>query len=423
MEGGDIIPPTIYNWHRINGKFLILVINVFKKRKCDILETLKINYLLVTTGRTGGVRTILNFANQLVKKGHEVSIVTNRFKDWFPLNSGIKIISNKNLVNLSHVYVDFMWTHNYPNKFLNSYKMLLDLYKSVTPADINIATYSKTALVALWKSPEITPFYHMQHMETIFSRDVFERTFIKETYSYPIPKVANSIWLANLVKKLTGSNVPILNPAIEHDIFYPRKLKAEDDKGIDIIALGKGGWKNASNIINAVQQIISEYDGKKLVRLHMFGSQQPDDFVADNVTKFFHKDISDDKLASLYSMADIQITFSTAESFPLPPLEAMACHTAVITTPYGTEDYAVDRENCLLVKPGDISDLKTAIRLLIEDETLRNKLADNGVLTARKFTYERQTIKLETYLRNAIDEFNSNIADVKREFDKFNIPF
>lgn len=378
---------------------------------------------MVSTERTGGVRSLLNFANQLVKKGHEVSIVTNLFINWFPLDSEIKIIATNKLVTLYHLYVDYRTPHDYPNKFLNSYKMLLDLNKKVPPADINIATYSKTALVALWKSPKTAPFYHMQHMETIFSRDVFERTFIKETYYYPIPKVANSIWLADLVKKLTGREVPILNPAIEHDIFYPRVSTGKSDRSVDIIALGKGGWKNASNIIEAVEQIISEYKGKKLVRLHMFGRQQPDTFVADNVTKFFHKDISDNELASLYSMADIQITFSTAESFPLPPLEAMACHTAVITTPYGTEDYAVDRENCLLVKPGNIDDLKNAIRLLIEDETLRDKLAENGVLTAKKYTYKQQATKLETYLRNGIDEFNNNVKDVKREFDRFNIPF
>ena len=400
-----------------------MVINQWLTKGCDSLETLKINYLIVTTERTGGVRSLLNFANQLAKRGHEVSIVTNLFINWFPLDSEIKIIAANKLVNLYHLYIDYRLKHNYPNKFLNNYKMLLDMNKIVPPGDVNIATYSKTALVALWKSAETAPFYHMQHMETIFSRDVFERTFIKETYYYPIPKVANSIWLADLIKKLSGKEVPILNPAIEHDIFYPRESIPKPDKNVDIIALGKGGWKNASNIVDAVQQIISEYKGQKLVRLHMFGRRQPDTFVADNVTTFFHKDISDDKLASLYSMADIQITFSTAESFPGPPLEAMACRTAVITTPYGTEDYAVNRENCLLVNPGDIDDLKNAIRLLIEDEQLRNKLANNGVITAKKFTYEQQTTKLETYLRNGIDEFNSTTKSLKCEFDKFNIPF
>ena len=233
---------------RIKGKGLILIINVSGRRKCDSLETLKINYLMVSTERTGGVRSLLNFANQLVKKGHEVSIVTNLFINWFPLDSEIKIIATNKLVTLYHLYVDYRTPHDYPNKFLNSYKMLLDLNKKVPPADINIATYSKTALVALWKSPKTAPFYHMQHMETIFSRDVFERTFIKETYYYPIPKVANSIWLADLVKKLTGREVPILNPAIEHDIFYPRVSTGKSDRSVDIIALGKGGWKNASNI-------------------------------------------------------------------------------------------------------------------------------------------------------------------------------
>jgi len=39
------------------------------------------------------------------------------------------------------------------------------------------------------------------------------------------------------------------------------------------------------------------------------------------------------------------------ESFPLFPLEAMACGLAVITTAPGTEDYAVNQENCLVVEP------------------------------------------------------------------------
>ena len=387
------------------------------------METLKINYLIETTAITGGVRSLLNFANNLVERGHEVSITTNLFIDWFSISPDIKIISPGKLRNLYHLYVNYRWFHNYPNKYINSYKLLLEMNKIVPISDVNVATYSKTALVALWNSSKTPPFYHMQHMDTIFSRDVFEQTLIKDIYSYPIPKVANSIWLANLVKKLTGDDVPLLNPAIEHDIFYPRELDGKDGNYVDIIALGKGGWKNANNIVDAAKQIISEYAGRKRVRLHMFGRRQPPGFTTDNETMFFHKDISDDELARLYSMADIQVTFSTAESFPGPPLEAMACHTAVITTPYGAEDYAVDKENCLLVEPGDINGLRDALRLLIEDEKLRASLADNGVLTAKRFTYKGQTSKLEAYLRNGIDQFNESYGKLKKEFDKFNIPF
>lgn len=109
-------------------------------------------------------------------------------------------------------------------------------------------------------------------------------------------------------------------------------------------------------------------------------------------------------LPNYISSSDIQITFSKAESFPLPPLEAMACGSAVITTPYGTEDYAIDGENSLIVKPGDIHMLAESIKKLILDEQLRNKLQMNGIRTAKKYTYENQAKILERHIKLALDE-------------------
>ncbi|MEM3455848.1 MAG: hypothetical protein QXE05_12155 [Nitrososphaeria archaeon] len=60
------------------------------------METLKINYIMYGTGRTGGTRTLLNFANELAKMGHEVSITVPYYDDWFPVDQSVRIIAKKN---------------------------------------------------------------------------------------------------------------------------------------------------------------------------------------------------------------------------------------------------------------------------------------------------------------------------------------
>ena len=40
------------------------------------MESLKINYIMYGAGRTGGVRVLFNFMNELVKSGYEVSLTT-----------------------------------------------------------------------------------------------------------------------------------------------------------------------------------------------------------------------------------------------------------------------------------------------------------------------------------------------------------
>jgi glycosyltransferase involved in cell wall biosynthesis len=66
------------------------------------------------------------------------------------------------------------------------------------------------------------------------------------------------------------------------------------------------------------------------------------------------------------------------ESFPLLPIEAMACGTSVITTPYGTEDYAIDGHTAIVVRPRVVSDFVVALDGLVRLPELRQRLARNG---------------------------------------------
>ena len=73
-------------------------------------------------------------------------------------------------------------------------------------------------------------------------------------------------------------------------------------------------------------------------------------------------------------------------------------------TPYGTEDYAVDEENALIVEPNNIDMLTQKIKILVDNEELRNKLKENGIMTAKRYNYKDQTKILESEMKVALDE-------------------
>ena len=111
---------------------------------------------------------------------------------------------------------------------------------------------------------------------------------------------------------------------------------------------------------------------------------------------------SDDELAGLYSSADIMICPSWYESFPLFPLEAMACRAPVVTTPYGTEDYAFHEENSLVVPPKDPKALADGVLRLLEDDDMRENFGKEGPETAKQFTWDKTVDDVEKLFKDAL---------------------
>ena len=116
--------------------------------------------------------------------------------------------------------------------------------------------------------------------------------------------------------------------------------------------------------------------------------------------------VSDDELATLYSSNDLFLFTSHVESFGLPPLEAMACGTPVVSTDcLGNRDYANNGYNCLLTHPGDVEELAKASLLVLTNSDLADRLVRGGLETAKQFTWDRVVERFEEALR-APDEDN-----------------
>jgi glycosyltransferase involved in cell wall biosynthesis len=78
---------------------------------------------------------------------------------------------------------------------------------------------------------------------------------------------------------------------------------------------------------------------------------------------------------------------SLYEGFGLPPLEAMACGTPVVTSGVSSLPEVVG-DAALLVNPLDVDELTGAIKRLWHDETLRADLRARGRARSQQFTWE-----------------------------------
>jgi glycosyltransferase involved in cell wall biosynthesis len=103
--------------------------------------------------------------------------------------------------------------------------------------------------------------------------------------------------------------------------------------------------------------------------------------------------VADEALPALYNLADLFVFPSLYEGFGLPPLEAMACGTPVVTSNSSSLPEVVG-EAGLMVEATDIETLTEAMRRVLEDSALRARMIAKGLEQARKFTWEKAAAKL-----------------------------
>ena len=93
-------------------------------------------------------------------------------------------------------------------------------------------------------------------------------------------------------------------------------------------------------------------------------------------------------LSALYRLASVFAFPSLYEGFGLPPLEAMACGTPVVTSRISSLPEVVG-DAALLVDPYSTEDIADALERVLGDETLRAELSTRGRARVKQFSWER----------------------------------
>lgn len=98
--------------------------------------------------------------------------------------------------------------------------------------------------------------------------------------------------------------------------------------------------------------------------------------------------LDEEDLPLWYAAASVFVFPSIYEGFGMPPLEAMACGTPVVTSNSSSLPEVVG-EAGVMVSPHDAEGFAKAIMRLLDDADLAADLRERGIAQAQRFTWKQ----------------------------------
>lgn len=187
------------------------------------------------------------------------------------------------------------------------------------------------------------------------------------------------------------------------DIYRPLskticKKSINEKYGIsDDFILYVGGFSPRKNIIGLIESfsLLKEskrknlklvITGKKGISYDKYKQRAIELKVSDNI--IFTDFIALEDLPIFYNACEVLVYPSFYEGFGLPPLEAMACGTPVITSNL-TSLPEVCNNSAFLINPYDVNELSYAIERVVSDSLLKLTMIQKGLSLSNKYSWEK----------------------------------
>ncbi len=215
---------------------------------------------------------------------------------------------------------------------------------------------------------------------------------------------ANAKWEEDL--GADPSKINVIYNGVDINRFKPEKR--EKNERPTVVYVGRiDPWKDIVNLLHAVKDVTTKIPNVKFL---LYGTANDMNYALkcvntvselhlQNNVKFMGQTDTPEKI---YNKADVIVTSSVAEGFPLWLIEAMACGKGIVATNIGGIPEALG--GCgLLVKPGHPRELSDAITKLLMDSSLRNKLGMSAIKRVEKnFTLEKTNLKFRDLYQRLI---------------------
>lgn len=359
---------------------------------------MKITFVLPYAGLAGGIRVVAIYAEQLQKRGHEVTVVSTP-RRIAPLREKIKsLLKGKGWPNTKPgpSHFDGM---NVPHHVLETCRPITDA--DVPDADVVIATWWETAEWVVQLSPKKGKKVYFIQGHEVFSNLPIDR--VKATYVLPLHKITVSQWLVDILKQQYGiKKVTLVPNGIDTELFTAPQRKKQKMPTVGFM-YSTSHFKGCDITCRAIEIARQKIPDLKVVA---FGAERPsDDLPLPEGTKFWFQPTQDD-IPLIYSSCDAWLFGSRAEGFGLPILEAMACRTPVISTPAGAAPELVCRGGGVLLSCVNSEVMAAAICNIVElsDHAWLNK-STTALETANLYSWESATKLFENALLMLIRKY------------------
>jgi GT2 family glycosyltransferase/glycosyltransferase involved in cell wall biosynthesis/polysaccharide pyruvyl transferase WcaK-like protein len=340
-------------------------------------RTLSVLFLVPVSGGGGGVHSVVQEAAGMRRLGINAQVAVqakhlSRYQEQYPTIGTDRLF-------FGYSTLDELMAH--ASDF------------AVVIGTIHVSMPLVAAITA--ECPWITPAYYVQDYEPLFypkESAAWEEAARSYTLVPNAVLFAKTRWLCDIVRTRHGVEVHKVCPSIDHDVYFPSPTKNRGNR-VRIVAMIRPSSprRGPGRTMEILRTLVREFGRRVDVRTFgctdeaMHAAQLSTDFRFTN-----HGTLTREQVAQLLRDADIFLDLSDYQAFGRTGLEAMACGCAVVVPMVGgADEYALDRENALMVDTSQVEACYAAARELVTDPVLRERLQQAGVAKAGEYSIDR----------------------------------
>jgi len=343
---------------------------------------LNITFLAPCKDLSGGIKVIATYANLLMDRGHQVTVihpkvqqpVLRQFKRW-----AIKTVKNQ-------------------QDHLDSFKgrlLAVDQIndESVPVGDIIIATAWETAEWARdLNDDKGRKFYFVQGHEVWNGQQ--ERVYA--TLKLPFTKITISSWLQTLLSEISDDHQIALIPnGCDFTLDETQALTSDRTYHVGMTYSSIPN-KGADIGLGAMRKLVHDNPQLKFV---IFGSEAPVGNLPPNLTVYVKP--SRKRIEQIYRETKVWMSSSYEEGFCLPCLEAMSCGSVVVSTDNkGVRDMIKNGQTGYITAPGDIAEMAARVSFLLEHPASLGKMQTRSFQKSSEFSWERSAHMFNQLISN-----------------------
>lgn len=355
---------------------------------------MRLTFLLSSLRLSGGVMVIVENANRLVQRGHQVTMIA-------PNGTLDPEIQRALLPSVTIIQPGQKIGDRQPG-LLTKIRLAWGLARSTPPSDFIISTHTPTT-ASTWIASRLlkrgVPVWFYQDYIEMFDDRPVERWLLRHALGWHRLALVVSQVLKDELAAFRPGEIVVVSEGLSHtEHFKPAPLQARtgEEAGRRIV-MYLGDMRPRKGLLDflAAVQIVH----RQIPDLYLWiTSKEPCDLQTEVPYRFiFRPEVPE--LADLYAQCDLFVSASWYEGFGLPPLEAMACGAPVVLTDSrGVREYARPGVNCLMTPPQDPPALARAMLEVLTDPEMEQVLRQNGPPTAAEFTWERAAERIEQAL-------------------------